>query len=289
MKTLLSTTAVALALGLLAMPSKADVFVVATITKDQTVLVTDSLTKNKTASITVTFDAPELAGAAEANAVANIDNHGNVVTAADLAHAINPGIFGGVAPSTTEMQVFRFATISGSISTNNGIVGVNQDVGNMSNQANIVAFAMTDVGDAFVNSQADLSQNNSGNSVWHVEPPFEGVAPPTNLSAVIDTSINGNIGVVGVNQNAGNMNNQTNELALAVGTSAVYALAEADLGQNNSGNIVQELNTGKVGSISGSINGNTGIVQVNQSTGNMNNQASAFSISVLTSSVSITP
>jgi hypothetical protein len=116
-----------------------------------------------------------------------------------------------------------------------------------------------------------------------------GEAPPLNLSATIDNSVNTNVGVVGVNQNAGNMNNQTNSLALAVGPDAVYALAEANLGQENAHNIIMELNTNKADTISGSVNGNIGIVQVNQSVGNMNNQASAFSISVLTSSVAISP
>ncbi len=42
------------------------------------------------------------------------------------------------------------------------------------------------------------------------------------------------------------------------------------------------------GTISFSVNGNSGVVGVNQSTGNMNNQASLVSMAVLTSSVAIT-
>jgi hypothetical protein len=40
--------------------------------------------------------------------------------------------------------------------------------------------------------------------------------------------------------------------------------------------------------ISNSVNGNSGIVGVNQSVGNMNNQASAVSVAALTSTVVIT-
>jgi hypothetical protein len=282
----------------------ADVFVVATIDKTETISVSESLAKTKLAVINVVFNRSDLVGAAQANAVANVTNTGNTVSFA-LGNAtflgsalgstlggIATNFFNGLDGASTAMLIFKSASITDSINGNQGIVGVNQDVGNMANQANIVAFA-TDVtsptGSTFANSQADISQDNQNNFVWHVESPFTGSGPPTNLSATIDGSINDNIGVVGVNQNAGNMNNQTNSLALAVGPDAVYALAEANLGQENAHNIVMELNTGKADTITGSINGNTGIVQVNQSVGNMNNQASAFSISVLTSTVSISP
>ena len=304
MKKLLATTAVGLALGFLpATGAMADVFVTATIDKTETITVTENLAKTKVATINVNFNRQDLVGAAEANAVANVTNSGNTVSFA-LGNAtflgsalgstlggIATNFFNGLDGASTVMLIHRTASITDSINGNQGIVGVNQDVGNMANQANIVAFA-TDVtsptGSTFANSQADISQSNHDNFVWHVEGPFVGV-PPVDISATIDGSINDNTGVVGVNQNAGNMNNQTNSLALAVGPDAVYALAEANLGQENAHNIVMELNTGKADTITGSVNGNTGIVQVNQSVGNMNNQASAFSISVLTSTVSISP
>ncbi len=305
MKKLLATTAVGLALGLLpATGAMADVFVTATIDKTETISVSESLAKTKLAVINVVFNRSDLVGAAQANAVANVTNSNNIVSFAigsasflegalgSTLGAIATNFFNGQNGASTAMLIFRSASITNSINGNQGIVGVNQDVGNMANQANIVAFA-TDVtsptGSTFANSQADVSQDDHGNFVWHVEAPFTGSGPPTNLSATINGSIDNNIGVVGVNQNAGNMNNQTNSLALAVGPDAVYALAEANLGQENAHNIVMELNTGKADTITGSVNGNTGIVQVNQSVGNMNNQASAFSISVLTSSVSISP
>ena len=305
MKKLLATTAVGLALGLLpATGAMADVFVVATVTKNEDITVHEFLAKTKLAVINVVFNRSDLVGAAQANAVANVSNTNNTVTFAQgnasflgsalgsTLGAIATNFFNGQDGASTAMLIHKSASITDSINNNQGIVGVNQDVGNMANQANIVAFA-TDVtappGSTFANSQADVSQLNEGNFVWHVEAPFTGTAPPIDLSASITGSINHNTGVVGVNQNAGNMNNQTNSLALAVGPDAVYALAEANLGQENAHNIIMELNTGKSDTILGSVDGNTGIVQVNQSVGNMNNQASAFSISVLTSKVSISP
>ncbi len=83
------------------------------------------------------------------------------------------------------------------------------------------------------------------------------------------------------------MNNQLNAVALAVGVGAQKALSEAALGQVNALNVVEEIETVKVDLIEGSVNGNTGMIGVNQSSGNMNNQASAFSVSALTSTVSI--
>jgi hypothetical protein len=83
------------------------------------------------------------------------------------------------------------------------------------------------------------------------------------------------------------MNNQINAVALAVGVNAAVALSEADLGQLNSSVEVNETNTTRAEDITGSVVGNTGITQVNQSNGNLNNQASVVSVSALTSSVAI--
>jgi hypothetical protein len=162
---------------------------------------------------------------------------------------------------------------------------LNQDVGNMVNQANVVAVAVTDTSTAFADAQAAVSQYNQRNSsrqeeVLNVEDP--------DRTATILGSVNNNAGIVGVNQNAGNMNNQTNAVALAVGIGSQVALAESVLGQVNTGNTVLEVETLKVDRIADSINTNSGIVGVNQSSGNMNNQASAVSFSAITSSVVVT-
>jgi uncharacterized membrane protein YdcZ (DUF606 family) len=93
---------------------------------------------------------------------------------------------------------------------------------------------------------------------------------------------------VGVNQNAGNMNNQLNALAMAVGLGSKWALSEAALGQSNIGNTIVALNTVKSDTITGSVNDNTGVIGVNQTVGNMNNQASVVSMAVLSSTVAIT-
>ena len=294
--TLLTTTALGLALGLLSPPAFADVFVDATITKTSDTTVTQSTVKNETIDVSVQDFSNTFQGAAEADAVVNVSNSDNSVTFAHLSGNVPAFILDSTNGSSTNMLLSKTATITGSINSNNGIVGVNQDVGNMVNQANVVAFAFDDGPSSVTSSQADASQTNTNNFVYHVEAPFNAnTLPNANNTSNFDYradilgSVNFNVGAVGVNQNVGNMNNQTNTLALAVGTSSIHALGEADLGQENSGNRVIESATTKEDSIVGSVNSNQGIVQVNQSTGNMNNQASAFSVSALSSKVSISP
>ena len=91
--------------------------------------------------------------------------------------------------------------------------------------------------------------------------------------------MNNNSGLTMVNQNTGAANNQNNTVSLALGKDATVALAEADLGQFNSGNTLSEYCPDKSSTIAKSVNGNTGITTVNQTSGNMNNQATTISIS----------
>jgi hypothetical protein len=179
------------------------------------------------------------------------------------------------------------ATLTGSVLGNAGITQLNQDVGHMVNQSNNVS-ASVNLQAFFAESHAIVEQQNNNNSVTQ-----RGILPGTGLPnensfalrrADIINSINGNSGVTQVNQNAGVANNQANSVSLALslgrtnagGTTAV-ALSEADLGQWNIGHRVNERDTIKVGRIIGSINNNGGITSVNQSTGNMNNQATVIS------------
>jgi hypothetical protein len=110
------------------------------------------------------------------------------------------------------------------------------------------------------------------------DPGFSILPGNANIYTAITGSINDNVGVVGVNLAGGNMNNSNNLVALAIGFGAEFALAEAALGQANSGGSVLEAGVKKVGEIVGSINDNTGVVGVNLAGGNMANQANIFSL-----------
>jgi hypothetical protein len=180
----------------------------------------------------------------------------------------------------------------------------------MANQGNIWSVALSQDStppSLFTDAQAEVDQLNSGNDVSFVDGtiPNPGTPPPPTIlfggdvifTAIIDDSINDNTGLTGVNQNAGNMMNQTNAVAVAAGVTfdgptevggASVALAEAALGQETTGNTVTEttgdpaagpgIGTNKLASATGSINGNTGVTQANQAVGNMGNQGNAVAV-----------
>jgi hypothetical protein len=191
-------------------------------------------------------------------------------------------------------------TITGSGNTNSGVLSINQAAGNMNNQGNAVSIAVDVIvtpgpgpeqppdpeSAGFAEAQAAADQRNGAtgdlgpNTVDTVNLLFR--------SGLIEDSLNDNTGVVHANQAPGNMNNQANALSVAVSLDAGVALSEADLGQVNVGNVVREsdatagttlrVGINKRADITGSINGNTGIVGVNQAVGNMANQANVVSV-----------
>ena len=115
---------------------------------------------------------------------------------------------------------------------------------------------------------------------------YVNVDPSINTNEIINGSFDGATGIVGVNQAAGHLNNQNNAIAVALGDESVYALGESDLGQFNIYNYVDVIDQVRTDTISGSLNGATGIVTVNQSSGSMNNQANVVSVAVGTSAAS---
>jgi hypothetical protein len=287
---------VAMTALLAANSAMADVFVQAEIDKTKDITVTQRVTINKTIRLDVTVSVlPEKA--AEADGIINQVNSNNEGC-------------GNCAEKRDE--------IIGSIIGDTGIVNVNQSAGNMNNQGNAVSVAVDAIkdpptvpppppgqppldpgGSGFANSQAHIEQVNGGEE--ENEGGFEdgNLVDTVNLlfrDAVISNSINGNLGIVNVNQSAGTANNQANQVAVAISllddddeAGGGVALAEADLGQVNAFNVVQEsdsdptstsnplLGINKSVLIDGSINGNRGIVNVNQGAGNMANQANNVS------------
>ena len=266
MKKLSILFGVLLVLGM-TVPAMADVWVYGEINKDKNIIVKENVTITKTIGINVTVD-EALVKAAEADSLLNQKNLLN-------------DVFGiGTEKNEKLDSNYRYAIIESSINDNKGIVGVNQDAGNMNNQANVVSIAVALEPAAklaaFANAQASAEQFNNLNNVTAFEDWTKG---PYKVD-LISNSIWRNLGIVGVNQSAGNMNNQANQVVLAVADNTFVALSEADLGQFNAVNTVYEFGTIKTDTITNSINYNKGIVGVNQSAGNMNNQANVVSIAV---------
>ncbi len=248
----------------------AEVDVYANIYKEKDIFVFQDVDIFKDVKFDVTVEVT-LEQAVEADSIANQSNVGNIVRGLSALEDLED--------QTVPDFNYRTAIITGSINSNKGIVGVNQDSGNFNNQGNIVGVAVM-VGDVdqpgYANTQVSASQKNVFNAVSAVE--GYPVYVPVKYD-VITNSILQNTGIVGVNQSVGNLNNQLNQVAMAIGDGVAVAMSEADLGQLNAWNIVREIGTLKTDTITGSVNNNSGIVGVNQSAGNMNNQANIVSIS----------
>lgn len=286
-KHLLSTAAMLLGLAALASPAAADIFVTGYIDKDVTITVLESLEKTKDVTITVSRDFLEGESAAEAVGVHNQRTQGNVYNrdctgCTRETDPLNPPATAGpVGPGGLEAVIGSLGDVGvGSFNFNTGIVLWNQDVGAFSNQANIVTAAIVrnaDFAEAYDAASQHIVNNEAFDFGFVVAP----ATPDSELlvSARIENSVNNNTGVTMINQNAGPASNQYNALTLAVGIEgAVVALAEADLGQFNTGNFTLSINSIRTASIENSVNGNTGVTAVNQNVGNFNNQATKISI-----------
>jgi hypothetical protein len=149
---------------------------------------------------------------------------------------------------------------------------LNQDTGNMANQANLVSASTTGVDGnkgTFANAQAEATMSSGVN---------RGELNNVTTRSLMDGSVNGNNGIIGVNQNSGNAMSQLTAVAMAIGDESRIALSEAALGQTTSASTLKLAGTNSSASIPGSINYNVGIVGVNQSSGNNGNQAVNVSV-----------
>lgn len=174
----------------------------------------------------------------------------------------------------------KVAIISASILSNVGITSTNQAAGNNNLQGNVIAFSFdfddptppVSTSDGFAHAQVAGTQYNNAQVVVTDNLVFR--------DAFILNSINGNVGITTTNQSVGNMTNQANAIAVAFSANPGVALSDEALGQFVVGNVVVETNVSKYALISGSINGNLGITQTNQTSGTVINQANVVSLSV---------
>ena len=251
----------AAAVALAATPAAAEVFVNTDVDVDRDKRVIELIAKIKVvALLVVVHDNPEKF--AESRAIFNQENFDN---------------------SACENCAEKASFVVDSLSGNEGIVSLNQATGNMNNQGTAVAFSFDvaiddpdpdggEIDSGFAEALAAGSQVNIDNSIDTVNILFR--------AAVIENSGNNNSGLLYVNQAVGNMNNQVNAFSAAVSLAPGVALSESDLGQLNAGNNVIEDDVFKTATITGSLNSNSGIIGVNQASGNMANQANVLSLSV---------
>lgn len=206
--------------------------------------------------------------------------------ASSLVNALIAGNSVGGLDDIFDQDINRKASTNDSMNYNAGIGQVNQDAGNFNNQGNVASVAWNKAGDDVTMAEAYVEQNSYDNSARHSEA-FPAPVSNPDIASSLTASLLNNTGVYHFNQGAGNGNNQHNVLALAIGDSSVVALSDAGLAQDNIGNSITEFNSVKEDKIQGSVIGNTGLVNVNQSSGNFNNQATVYSVVVLSSSVGL--
>lgn len=163
-----------------------------------------------------------------------------------------------------------YATLMGSANGNAGIAAVNNASGNLNNQSNTVAGTLT-AGEcpSLAHAVAFAFQGNILNGYFSTK---------KIVRAGIFGSANGNTGVAGVNNAAGSQNNQTNTVAIAAGLNVSIALSEATLAQANALGFVCVKGGVNSATIACSVNGNHGVVGVNNSAGAQNNQANVVAI-----------
>ena len=323
MKKLLLTTGAVAALSMVCAPAFADSFTFWNFTKGKFTEINEVTQIEKTINIYVT-DTTELDSSADALVAVNSSIEGDVVTFATV-DALPVGNRGGFTTTGTldgnpvvnsgtgdgvlfhgdqlNMQIHHTNSIDQSVDNDTGIGQLNQDSGNNSNQGNVIsaafvfdAAAVAPTGTKIVNgdvakAEAYVEQLNTRNAAYDIEaspftPPDSNILLPF-IQATISHSVNNDTGVFMVNQNAGNMNSQHNALAAAVGDNTFTALSDAGLNQVNEGNLSFDINTVKSDLITDSVNSDTGIVAVNQSVGNMNNQATVISVAAISSFVGL--
>jgi len=197
----------------------------------------------------------------------------NLAWADDFTLQVNPfGLFVGFFTRNSD-------SIERSFNGFTGIAQVNQAAGSGNNQGNSVTAAITQfpkgreeaVGISV--TDLDVIQANFLNLVVTIGGRYEDE---------IERSFNGFTGIAQVNQAAGYGNNQKNTVGVAanVNTEGALAIADTDLVQVNALNAV--INGPHVtisAEIERSFNGGTGVAQVNQSPGSLNNQSNSVAVS----------
>jgi hypothetical protein len=180
-----------------------------------------------------------------------------------------------------EQNISRSTLFENSGRDNFGIVNINQDAGNLNNQANVTVLAIlqggTHVGSAVhgldVAPTAARADNTAITSGGHRE-------------NRIASSFTGTVGLVNANQSVGNLNSQANLVALSLGVLAVpefALLGDSALGEVAARNSVIREGPGgsRVDVVTDSFGGYRGVALVSQVSGDLNVVRNTATISVM--------
>jgi len=198
---------------------------------------------------------------------------------ASSGHTRNTYIGEGDAGSSHESR------IADAIHDNAGLINVNVDSGAMNNQGNLVALGETDRPAAVADSQVEAAQHIAVNVLTVIGgAQFDdsgALVFQVRRTSILTDAVHSQTGATGLNQTSGRMNSQTNALSLstALGIPGVAALSESALGQSSRDNRAEVSGVRYEDVVTGAVHTNSGVTQVNQSSGSLNTQASAVAFS----------
>jgi len=164
-----------------------------------------------------------------------------------------------------------------------GVLSINQEAGNMNQQANIRSIVIVDAGGGLAALSLDVNttQELVGNDLT-----LRDTGP---RSVSITDSFNGGTGIVGINQSAGNLNQQLTAVVVGIGINAgpdTIQLGDAQLGQigTDADNTLKEegVQGPRTNTLSNSFNDFHGIAQISQTTGDMNRVSQSVGFSITT-------
>lgn len=210
------------------------------------------------------------------------------ITGVDAAEAVAAVLPGGTSASTvttqslvgntvTQIDVDASVGFEQSGQNNQGIVSVNQEAGNLNNQANVRVIALVLDGQVFQNFHFDVAQVRADNTLT--------VAGGVRETHITD-SFTGSSGIAGINQSAGSLNQESNVLLMALGGTLgadVMQVGDGTLSVVSTNNTLNQGGGGtRTDSMTNSFGGYTGIAQVAQSAGDMNTISNRIVIGVTT-------
>ena len=165
-------------------------------------------------------------------------------------------------------------------SGNTGMLSINQASGDLNNQAIVRAIAFVGGDDGVLQlASAYAAMELTGNTVTASGP----------RETRIEDSFHGTVGIVGINQSAGNLNQEGIVLALTMGTTLtpgidfVVMLGDSELGGVGGvydNTLVEDLESPRSDVLVNSFGGFTGVAQVNQSSGDLNRIGNVLGVSI---------
>lgn len=161
-----------------------------------------------------------------------------------------------------------------SLSGSSGIITVNQAPGSLNSQGTAVSISLVDeAADTLLEATSALQDHSSGNIV--------SADRSKTVNNIHGNAFFGVAGIIAVNQSAGSINTQSTLISLTVGARSAVSLSDTDLGMLNTSNRVDDIGVSRTDSISTfALQGVRGIVSINQSSGCLNHQVSAISVSL---------